>query len=182
MSIRVCCASIPLAAEYSPFSIEALPEAKLGAEEVRRCLPRRPLRCSPAVCDPRYVLPGYRRAGTVLEPPARSGGGRALLLTGGAADRVGGAAQLGVDRLDRPLGGLVGAERHDHVDHRLGGLDAGALEETLLDGRAARADARRAGEEGVALLGGAGQRHDRQGADGAAAHLDGAALVDGDLG
>src|SRR5689334_1688388 len=73
MSIRVCCASIPLAAEYSPFSIEALPEGELGAEEVRRCLPRRPLRCSPAVCDPRYVLPGYRRAGTVLEPPDRSG-------------------------------------------------------------------------------------------------------------
>src|SRR2546423_971893 len=33
MSIRVCCASIPLAAEYSPFSIEALPEGNSGLRE-----------------------------------------------------------------------------------------------------------------------------------------------------
>src|SRR5689334_24307118 len=70
MSIRVCCASIPLAAEYSPFSIEALPEGISGLRDAVGASLGRPLRCSPAVCDPRYVPPRYRREVTVLEPPA----------------------------------------------------------------------------------------------------------------
>src|SRR5262249_7714263 len=41
-----------------------------------------------------------------------------------------------VDRVDDALGSLVGAQRGDHVDHRPGGIAAGALELPLEDARA----------------------------------------------
>ena len=68
-----------------------------------------------------------------------------------------------VDRLDDLLARLEGAHGGDHVDHRAGGVGAGALQRAGADGARGGAGGG-AGDERVALLARVGERHDAEAA------------------